>query len=64
VEFARDVYDEIRESSGAHAFLHVYEVDKMTSWFNKAFLEKNECGAYHVGVEVFGDEWSFAYYTD
>lgn len=45
-------------------FLHVYEIDRMTTFFNRTVLEWSESGAYHVGVEVYGDEWSFAYYTD
>ncbi|CAD7971794.1 unnamed protein product [Amoebophrya sp. A25] len=47
-----------------HVWLHVYDLDSFTEWLNESFLASNEMGAYHVGVEVYGDEWSFLFYSD
>jgi len=51
-------------SGSNHVWIHVYEIDGFTQWLNESFLKSNDWGAYHAGVEVYGDEWSFLFYND
>ena len=39
-------------------------MDSLTSWLNDKLLQDNGWGAYHAGVEVYGEEWAFIFYTD
>ncbi|CAE7238957.1 egt-2 [Symbiodinium sp. CCMP2456] len=40
-------------------WLHVYDLGQMTAKLNTFMLRSMGIGAYHVGVEVLGDEWYF-----
>merc|ERR1712137_1204975 len=44
--------------------LHVYHLDSISGFFNDWILNTLELGAFHVGVEVYCDEWSFQYFDD
>lgn len=44
--------------------LHVYQCDQWTGWLNKWWLKDSEMPIYHLGVEVYGEEWSFLYFED
>lgn len=39
-------------------FLNIYDLDKVTKHINKVFKHMGT-GVYHVGVQVFGREWSY-----
>ncbi len=51
-------------TGGNNIWLHIYDIDGFTQWLNESFLINNDWGAYHAGVEVYGDEWSFLFYND
>ncbi len=43
----------VGKTAGAnHVWLHIYDIDPVTSWLNDRVLAANDWGAYHVGVEV------------
>ncbi|KAF4654061.1 hypothetical protein FOL47_010160 [Perkinsus chesapeaki] len=48
---------------GRQVELHVYDLDKVVSHLN-AVTRAFSWGAFHVGVEVYGEEWSFGQTTD
>lgn len=48
----------------ADVWLHVYHCDPYTGFLNQAFLNRNDVGIYHCGVEVYSYEWSFQYFED
>jgi len=50
--------------SASEVRVHVYHCDQYTGFLNNVLLKKQEIGIYHVGVEVYGQEWSFQYYED
>lgn len=48
----------------SHVTLHIYQCDQLTGWLNKWWLKDSEMPIYHLGVEVYGEEWSFLYFED
>jgi len=44
---------------GTPIFLHVYHLDSITSKLNQVTVPLLNTGAFHVGVEVYGKEYSF-----
>ncbi|CAD7944628.1 unnamed protein product [Amoebophrya sp. A25] len=40
-------------------FLHVYDLDDMTAKVNRVAMSLANAGIFHVGVEVYEDEWYF-----
>lgn len=44
--------------------LNMYHLNASAGWLNKRFLRSAELGLVHVGVQVWGSEWSFRYYSD
>lgn len=44
--------------------LNMYHLSASAGWLNEKFLRSAELGLVHVGVEVWGSEWSFRYYDD
>eukprot|EP00928_Gymnodinium_smaydae_P010214 TRINITY_DN13825_c0_g5_i1.p1 TRINITY_DN13825_c0_g5~~TRINITY_DN13825_c0_g5_i1.p1 ORF type:complete len:354 (+),score=61.23 TRINITY_DN13825_c0_g5_i1:89-1063(+) len=47
-----------------NVWVNVYETDPYTAWLNWAGLSYAEIPIHHAGVEVYGNEWAFQYYTD
>lgn len=62
-EFAQPPYP-VETSSNADILLHIYHCDQWTGWLNKWWLKDQEIPIYHLGVEVYGEEWSFLYFED
>lgn len=44
--------------------LHVYDLDAVTSKVNAVTRHVAQSGVFHVGVQVYGDEWSFGQHDD
>eukprot|EP00913_Durusdinium_trenchii_P003975 g3682.t1 len=40
-------------------WLHIYDLDTVMARLNQTLLRQMGLGAFHVGVEVLGDEWYF-----
>mmetsp|Transcript_613 Transcript_613/g.1279 ORF Transcript_613/g.1279 Transcript_613/m.1279 type:complete len:1642 (-) Transcript_613:1370-6295(-) len=40
-------------------FLHIYDLDSMTARINQWAMTLANAGIFHVGVELFGDEWYY-----
>jgi len=55
---------EVEAESDPDVFLHIYQCDQWTGLLNKWWLKDQEIPIYHVGVEVYGEEWSFLYFED
>lgn len=53
--------DAIQESA---VLLHVYDLDSVTSKVNAVTRHVAQSGVFHVGVQVYGDEWSFGQHDD
>lgn len=51
-------------NDGANVWLHVYHTDPWTAFLNNWVLKSREIPIYHLGVEVYGEEWSFQYFED
>lgn len=51
-------------SEDVKVWLHIYHIDPYTGWLNWAVLKGQETPIYHVGVEIYGDEWAFNYFDD
>lgn len=49
---------------GVEVVMHVYDLDPYTGWANGALMRGLELGVYHVGVEIYGSEWSFQYFDN
>jgi hypothetical protein len=47
-----------------NVWLHLYNCDRFTGYLNKLMLDSRNIGIYHVGVEVYREEWAFQYYED
>lgn len=47
-----------RRAAGFDATLHIYDLGPVSKWFLNNWSQK-EFGAFHVGLEVLGVEWSF-----
>jgi len=45
-------------------WLHVYHCDPWTGYLNKVMLNGRDIPINHIGIEVYGEEWSFQYYED
>lgn len=63
-------YQEVVDRSGlvvtpisTEIILNVYDLSKTTGMLNDAILRKFQLGMYHVGVEVYGTEYSFEHYA-
>lgn len=48
----------------ANVWLHIYHTDGATAFLNNWVLKSKEIPIYHLGVEVYGEEWSFQYFED
>jgi hypothetical protein len=49
-----------QNSAGFEVWLHIYDLGPLTKWFLNGWHSKESgLGAFHVGVEVLGVEWSF-----
>merc|ERR1719271_389150 len=48
----------------SEVILNMYHLSASAEWLNEKFLRSAELGLVHVGVEVWGTEWSFRYYDD
>jgi len=48
-------------NSGFDVYIHIYDLGPFSKWFVNAWHNPKESGfgAFHVGVEVLGVEWSF-----
>lgn len=46
---------------GHKVWLHVYDLDTVTQRLNQYVLKAVSLGAFHVGVEILGEEWFFAW---
>mmetsp|Transcript_29867 Transcript_29867/g.75173 ORF Transcript_29867/g.75173 Transcript_29867/m.75173 type:complete len:255 (+) Transcript_29867:77-841(+) len=55
-------HDETEE--GHEVWLHVYDLGPVTGKLNEFILKGANLGAFHCGVEVLGDEWSFQGFHD
>lgn len=44
--------------------LHVYDLDSLTGKVNAVTRHLAQSGVFHVGVQVYGDEWSFGQHDD
>lgn len=49
---------------GHEVWLHVYDLGPVTGKLNEFVLRGANLGAFHCGVEVLGEEWSFQGYHD
>lgn len=47
-----------------NVWLHVYHCDDYTGFLNRACLSSVDMPIYHVGVEIYEDEWAFQYFED
>ena len=45
-------------------WLHVYDLGPVTGKLNEMVLRQANLGAFHCGIEVLGDEWSFQCFYD
>jgi len=48
-----------KEEAGRDVYLHIYECNSATEWLNDCVLASKDMPIHHVGVEVFGEEFSF-----
>eukprot|EP00927_Polykrikos_kofoidii_P001363 TRINITY_DN10498_c0_g1_i1.p1 TRINITY_DN10498_c0_g1~~TRINITY_DN10498_c0_g1_i1.p1 ORF type:complete len:278 (-),score=49.48 TRINITY_DN10498_c0_g1_i1:76-909(-) len=54
--------DELSEAGDEEeVWLHIYDLDAVTSRLNDMWLRSANLGAFHCGVEVLGEEWFFAW---
>merc|ERR1719252_426083 len=49
---------------GHEVWMHVYDLGPITGRLNELVLRGANLGAFHCGVEVLGDEWSFQGFRD
>lgn len=49
---------------GHEVWLHVYDLGPVTGQLNEFVLRGANLGAFHCGIEVLGDEWSFQGFHD
>lgn len=56
--------EEVRRQQPSSVWVHVYHTDIYTAWLNWAWLKYAEIPIYHVGVEIYGEEWTFNYFDD
>merc|ERR1712094_43876 len=47
-----------------NVWLHIYHCDKYTGFLNQLCLSRADMPIYHVGVEVYQDEWAYQYFED
>lgn len=53
------------DDAGEHeVILHVYDLGPLTGRLNELVLRGMNLGAFHCGIEVLGDEWSFQGFID
>lgn len=61
-------FPEVSYSAEGQSFsdviLHIYHCDQWTGFLNKWWLSNQDIPIYHLGVEVYGEEWSFLYFED
>jgi len=65
-DFSAATYSAEADCTGATSdvLLHIYQCDSVTGWLNRWWLKYKEIPIYHLGVEVYGEEWSFLYFED
>lgn len=51
-------------SSQNAVFLHVYDLDSYVAKVNAVTRHVTQSGAFHVGLQVYSDEWSFGQHDD
>lgn len=49
---------------GSEVWLHIYDLGPIIGRLNEAVLRSANLGAFHCGIEVLGDEWSFQGFHD
>ena len=65
VEVPHGEMDGAREEYGNRAvFLHVYDLDSITQYANVFSMGLFKTGFFHVGIEVFGEEWYYRQTND
>jgi len=65
VEAERAARALLRVDGGGHeVWLHVYDLGPVTGHLNEFVLRGANLGAFHCGVEVLSDEWSFQGFHD
>jgi len=52
------------QTVGYEVWLHVYDLDSVTGRLNEFILRGANLGAFHCGVEVLDDEWSYQGFND
>jgi hypothetical protein len=53
-----------RAPTDGNVWLHIYHCDPWTGYLNELMLNRRDIPINHIGVEVYGEEWSFQYYED
>jgi len=48
----------------SEVWLHIYDLGPITGRLNEMVLRQANLGAFHCGIEVLGDEWSFQGFYD
>lgn len=56
--------DDDEDNDAIEVWLHVYDLGEFVGQLNEMFLRDASMGAYHVGVEVLGEEWSYQGFHD
>jgi len=56
--------EEMDAQQGSEVWLHIYDLGPITGRLNEVVLRSANLGAFHCGVEVLGDEWSFQGFHD
>lgn len=51
-------------TAGHEVWLHIYDLGSVSGRLNEMWLRNVNLGAFHCGVEVLGDEWSFQGFQD
>jgi len=51
---------DVDSQQGNKVWLHVYDIGPLALRLNQMVLRHANLGAFHCGIEVFGDEWSFS----
>jgi len=58
------VTPEANSQQGSEVWLHIYDLGPVTLRLNEMVLRQANLGAFHCGIEVLGDEWSFQGFHD
>jgi len=60
-----DRYGDERDTDSENAvYLHVYDLDSVTAKMNAVTRHMAQSGVFHVGVQVYSDEWSYGQHDD